>query len=241
VTFGIPGRAASASALPRRTAPAARISLAALRLNLRAVMTSTPHAIIDVRADAWGHGAEIVTRAAVGAGARALLVDSVGAAALRGSVDASLLMTSGVPASPEAVYGLSDGFTPVLRLSGFVLSLKPLRAGEGVSYGYTHRAARDTIVALVTGGYAQGVVRALGNAATVQIAGVLHPIVGRVAMDVCVVDVGDAAVAPGDEVVFFGDPARGEPSLSAWSRASGMNAAELVTAVGLRNAREYVA
>ncbi len=148
---------------------------------------------------------------------------------------------SGNPTSPEAVYGLSDGFTPVLRLSGFVLSLKPLRAGEGVSYGYTHRAPRDTIVALVTGGYAQGVVRALGNAATVRIAGERHPIVGRVAMDVCVVDVGAAPVAPGDEVVFFGDPSRGEPSLNEWTAASGMTASELVTAVGLRNVREYVA
>ncbi|MGZ8804625.1 MAG: alanine racemase C-terminal domain-containing protein [Microbacterium sp.] len=241
MTLGIPGRAAPGSALPRRTAPAARISLSALALNLRAVVASTQSALIDVRADAWGHGAGIVARSAVDAGAVALLVDAAGAAALQDRVDASLLTPSGVPTSPEAVYGLSDGFTPVFRLSGFVLSLKPLRAGEGVSYGYTHRAPRDTIVALVTGGYAQGVVRALGNAATVRIAGERHPIVGRVAMDVCVVDVGGAAVAPGDEVVFFGDPSRGEPSLHEWSAASGMVASELVTAVGLRNAREYVA
>ena len=50
---------------------------------------------------------------------------------------------------------------------GTVLVVKPLRAGEGVSYGYTHRAARDTRIALVVGGYAQGIVRALGNRAPV--------------------------------------------------------------------------
>jgi alanine racemase len=122
-----------------------------------------------------------------------------------------------------------------------VLSRKPLRAGEGVSYGYTHRASRDTEIALVTGGYAQGVVRALGNVATVRVAGSRHPIIGRVAMDVCVIDVGASPVGVGDDVVFFGDPARDEPTVRDWENATGMRAGELVTAVGLRTARDYVA
>ena len=98
------------------------------------------------------------------------------------------------------------------------------------------------MIALVTGGYAQGVVRSLGNAVTVRLAGERHPIIGRVAMDVCVVDVGaDTAVERGDDVVFFGDPGDGAPALSEWTAASGLTAAELVTAVGLRSDREYVA
>lgn len=226
---------------PRRTALVARISLSALRRNLRAVVSSTTRTIVDVRADAWGHGVAAVAGAAFEAGASALLVDPASAAALQGIIDPALFTSSGEASSAEAVYGLTDGFTPVMTLVGAVLSRKPLRAGEGVSYGYTHRAPHDTEIALVTGGYAQGVVRALGNVATVRVAGSRHPIIGRVAMDVCVIDVGASPVGVGDDVVFFGDPARDEPTVREWEHATGMRAGELVTAVGLRTAREYVA
>ncbi|MET0830462.1 MAG: alanine racemase C-terminal domain-containing protein [Microbacterium sp.] len=240
MTLGIPGRAAPGPGMPRRTAPTAVITLSALEVNLRAVLASTRGGVIDVRADAWGHGAPVVARTALAAGAEAVLVDEAGAAALYGIVDRAQMVFDGSADAPDAVYGLSAGFAPVLSLRGRVLSVKRLQRGEGVSYGYTHRASRDTAVALVTGGYAQGVVRALGNAAAVQIGSSRHPIVGRVAMDVCVVDIGPAAGAErGDEVVYFGDPMTGAPTLADWSAATGMTAAELVTAVGLRNTRKY--
>ena len=239
VTLGIPGRAAPSAGRPRRTAPTSRVSLPALEVNLRAVLAATDNAVIDLRADAWGHGAAKVAERAVAVGADRLLIDTADAAPLSRVVDPGLFRSEGESTSPDAVFGLTAGFTPVLSLHGQVLSLKRLRAGEGVSYGYTHRAADDTWVALVTGGYAQGIVRALGNAASVAIAGERHPIVGRVAMDVCVVDVGpDSRVRRDDEVTFFGGT--GAPSLAEWSAATGMTAAELVTAVGLRTVREYV-
>jgi alanine racemase len=242
VTLGIPGRAAPGSGTPGRTAPVARISRSALDLNLRAVLSSTRRALIDVRADAWGHGLAFVATAALRAGAAGLLVDDGGAAELAGTLDPAQMVLSGETTAPEAVYGLTAGFTPVLSLRGAVLSLKRLRQGEGVSYGYTHRAPRDTVVALVTGGYAQGVARSLGNAASVMIAGERHAIVGRVAMDVCVVDVGaDSAVSRGVEVVYFGGPGEASPALAEWTDASGLTAGELVTTIGLRNDREYVA
>ena len=242
VTLGIPGRAAPRTATPGRTAPVARISRSALDLNLRAVLSSTRSALIDVRADAWGHGLAFVAAAALRSGAAGLLVDDGGAAEIAGTLDPARVVLSGEATAPEAVYGLTAGFTPVLSLHGSVLSLKRLRRGEGVSYGYTHRAPRDTVVALVTGGYAQGIVRSLGNAASVMIAGERHPIIGRVAMDVCVVDVGaDGAVSRGDEVVYFGGPGEASPVLSEWTDASGLTAGELVTTIGLRNDREYVA
>lgn len=242
MTLGIPGRAATGSGTPGRTAPLARISCSALELNLRAVVAGTRAAVIDLRADAWGHGIRVVAPRAIAAGAESLLVDEGAVASVSAIVDPARLVLTGEASAPEAVYGLTVGFAPVLSLRGTVLSLKRLREGEGVSYGYTYRAAHDTVVALITGGYAQGVVRSLGNAASVRIAGERHPIIGRVAMDVCVVDVGSgAAVRRGDEVVYFGDPAGGSPSLREWTAASGLSAAELITAVGLRNDREYFA
>ncbi len=240
VNLGIPGRPAPGSGTPGRTAPTARISRSALQVNLRAVLGSTRTAVIDVRADAWGHGVEVVAPMALETGAASVLVDDAGARALTGIVDPASMVLDGVGIASDAVYGISAGFRPALSLAGSVLSLKRLDAGDGVSYGYTYRAPRETTVALVTGGYAQGVVRALGNAVSVLIAGERHPIVGRVAMDVCVIDVGSAAVQRGDEVVFFGAPSASAPAVADWSAATGMTAAELVTAVGLHNVREYV-
>ncbi|HEX5729276.1 alanine racemase [Microbacterium sp.] len=239
MTSGIPGRSVPGPTTPKRTTPTARISRAALQVNLRAVLASTPNGVIDVRADAWGHGIEVVAPLALAAGAAALLADEPGVRALERITDATRVVVDGVGTAPNAVYGLSPGFTPALCLSGWVLSLKALHEGEGVSYGFTYRAPRETTVALVTGGYAQGVVRSLGNAVSVLIAGERHRIVGRVAMDVCVVDIGSAAVAPGEEAVFFGRPAEGDPALADWAAATGMTPGELVTAVGLRNPREY--
>ncbi len=154
------------------------------------------------------------------------------------------LTVSGEPnVDPLTVFGLPGGAAgsrPALRLTGRVLSTKPLLRGEGVSYGYLHRAAADTRIALVTGGYAQGISRSLGGRASVAIGGVRHPIVGRVAMDVCVVDIGAADIARGAEAVFLGDPEAGEPGIADWVTATGLSAAELVTVVGQRSVREWV-
>lgn len=143
---------------------------------------------------------------------------------------------------PDVLYGLPGAPTePALSLHGRILSVKALRAGEAVSYGYTHRAEADTMIALVTGGYAQGIVRALGNRARVGIGSALRPVVGRVAMDVCVVDLQEAQTdcAPGQDVVYFGaGPAASE--LENWMQITGMRATELVTVAASRSIREWI-
>lgn len=193
----------------------ALLSKAALRRNASRAVGGDDDVLA---ADGWGHGAEWV--------ASVLSEQGLDAAGL----DAATLF--GLPGSDAR---------PVLSLRGRALGTKPLLRGEGVSYGYTHRAADDTTVALVTGGYAQGIVRSLGNTATVAIDGRRHRIVGRVAMDVCVVDVGHTPVSRGAEVVFFGDPARDEPSLAEWTDATGWSAAEIVAVVGARAERRVSA
>ena len=204
----------------RRSAPVARISHAALRQN--ASRLALPEgALVGMPGDAYGHGLVQVAQTLTGMGLAIADADIA-------SAHAEALLGVGPP-----------GFRPVMRLSGTVLGTKRLRTGEGVSYGYTHRAAADTRIALVVGGYAQGIVRALGNRASVSIAGERHAIVGRVAMDVCVVDIGHARVERGDEVVFFGDPDAGEPSVTEWVAETGLTATELITAVGLHAVREY--
>ncbi|MDY0909717.1 alanine racemase C-terminal domain-containing protein [Microbacterium sp. CFBP9034] len=230
------------------SAPVARISASAIARNAYIAIASLPvgtRAVADLRADAWGHGAPVVAAELLAAGVDRLLVDDVPAARLLTGAGARGATTTELPDLDSlTLYGLPGGAldaTPAMRLSGTVLSVKRLRRGEGVSYGYTFRATSDTRVALVTGGYAQGVVRALGNRVDVTIAGRRHPIVGRVAMDVCVVDIDAHEVQRGAEAVFFGDPRHGEPSVSEWMDASGLGAGELVTAVGLRATREHTA
>jgi alanine racemase len=217
----------------------AHIRLDALRENLHLPASAVVGAVVDVRRDAWGHGAPAVAREAIAAGAAALRVDEVTRSILdaAGLGAAALTSTAAPTVDPCGLYGLNGTGRPVMSLSGRVLGTKTLRRGEGVSYGYLYRAARDTRVALVSGGYAQGVVRALGGRASVAIDGRRHPILGRVAMDVCVVDIGDHAVSRGARAMFFGDPDEGAPSVGEWVEATGLAAGELVAAVGLHAER----
>ncbi|MBS1905140.1 MAG: hypothetical protein JST33_00945 [Actinobacteria bacterium] len=200
----------------------------------------------DLRRDAWGHGLVDVARAVVSAGARSVRVD--------GEAELSLLRSEGIEATcteapgldPRLLYGLPDRNgvltgTPVMRVVGRVLSTKDIAAGGGVSYGYIHRAPEDSRLALVTGGYAQGVVRALGSRASVEIDGLVHPIVGRIAMDVCVVDIGTADVALGAEATYFGGRGPQAAGLAEWARITGMSIGELVAVVGQRTERVWEA
>lgn len=200
--------------------------------------------VADLRRDAWGHGVLAVAQAVVAAGAGSVLVDAPGEVeALR--LEGITAVTTGRPDMDSSVlYGLPDesgvvATRPVMRLTGHVMSIKRLQPGDAVSYGYTFRAAEETSVALVTGGYAQGIARALGNKAAVEIDGVAMPIVGRVAMDVCVVDVGNSDTQIGAEATYFGGEGPAMAGLSRWAAVTGMKPAELITVAGTHAVRRW--
>lgn len=141
------------------------------------------------------------------------------------------------------LYGLSPfddrsgaqlGLRPAMTLRGAVAAVRRVPAGTGVSYGYAHRTARETTLALVPLGYADGVPRHASGRLPVSIAGRRFSNVGRIAMDQFVVDVGDTAVSVGDEVVLFGDPSLGVPSADDWAQAAGTINYEIVTRIGAR-------
>lgn len=145
-----------------------------------------------------------------------------------------------------SLYGLSAsheltadeiGLRPVLTLQAEVAAVRPVPAGAGVSYDYTYRVAEETSIALIAAGYADGVPRALSNEGVeVQIRGKRYPIVGRVAMDQIMVDLGspDTDVEPGDQAVLLGDPALGEPSVAEWAAAANTINYEIVSRLGPR-------
>lgn len=132
------------------------------------------------------------------------------------------------------------GLTPVMELAGTVAAVRRVPAGTGMSYGFIDTTARETTLALVALGYADGVPRAASGRATVAIHGVSYRQVGRIAMDQFLVDVGDDPIAVGDRVVLWGDPATGAPSASDWARAADTIGYEIVTRVGARVPRVFV-
>lgn len=97
------------------------------------------------------------------------------------------------------------GLRPVMTLKTRVASVKTVPAGTPVSYGCTHVLERKTTLAALTIGYADGLPRLSSDRWQVELRGHRVPIVGRVCMDMCMVDVTGLDIAPGDEAEVFGE------------------------------------
>ncbi len=147
-----------------------------------------------------------------------------------------------------AVYGLSPvlglgdmGLIPAMTVKCTVALVKSIRAGEGVSYGHTWVADRDTNLALLPIGYADGVFRALGGRLDVLINGRRRPGVGRICMDQFLVELGPGQpdVAEGDEAILFGPGTRGEATAQDWADLLGTIHYEVVTSPRGRITRTY--
>lgn len=145
-----------------------------------------------------------------------------------------------------AIYGLSPladrtsadlGLIPAMTLRSEIVALRQVPAGTGVSYGFNHVVQSDTTLGLVPIGYADGMPRALNGAgATVEVAGRHCPIVGRIGMDQCIVDLGKLGkkVGLGDPVILFGDPVEGRPPVEVWAEVMRTINYEIVAGIGAR-------
>jgi alanine racemase len=150
-----------------------------------------------------------------------------------------------------AMYGISPGagvdhlvgsLRPAMSVHARVSQVKRVAAGSRVSYGWRHRFDRDTSVATVPIGYADGVPRRLGTladqaGADVLVGGRRHPIVGVVTMDQLMIDVGDAPVAVGDEVVLIGAQDDERIRAEEWADRLGTIAYEIVCGISTRMPR----
>lgn len=97
------------------------------------------------------------------------------------------------------------GLLPVMTLKTRIVAVRDLPAGTCISYGCTHVLQRDSRVAVLPIGYADGMERRLSNRTQMLLHGQRVPVLGRVCMDMCMVDVTDLTeVAVGDEVTVFG-------------------------------------
>ncbi len=147
-----------------------------------------------------------------------------------------------------AVYGLSPvpergdmGLRPAMTVKCPVVMVRSVSAGESVSYGHTWTTPRDTTLALIPAGYADGVFRSLSNRMQVLINGRRYPNVGRVCMDQFVVDLGPGPtdVSEGDAAVLFGPGTHGEPTAQDWAELLGTINYEVVTSPRGRIVRSY--
>lgn len=147
------------------------------------------------------------------------------------------------------LYGLSPypgisseqlGLRPAMTVESRIIALKRVDAGVGVSYGYSYRTTAESTLALVALGFADGVPRLASNRASVWINGFCYPIVGRIAMDQLVVNMGEGKASIGDRVVLFGDPALGYPAAEEWAESAETLNYEIVTRLGRRIERRYL-
>ncbi|WP_077489920.1 alanine racemase [Sinomonas mesophila] len=150
-----------------------------------------------------------------------------------------------------SVYGLSPfeeqssadlGLRPAMTVRATLSQVKRVPDRQGVSYGLLYRTRGASTLGLVPLGYADGVPRT-SEAGPVRIAGETYPVVGRVAMDQIVVDLGPGAdpdALAGAEAVLFGSGDDGGPTADDWARAAGTINYEIVTRISPRVPRVYI-
>ena len=165
--------------------------------------------------------------------------------------------SAGIARFPEATYDLVRcglalfgysaveerrglGQQPALRLTTRVVSVKTVPAGHDVGYGRAfHTGDRPRKIAVVALGYGDGYSWALSNRAQMRVGDQLVPVVGRVCMDVTMLDITAVPeVAPGDRVVVFG-PQPPDPGLLDLAELAGTIPYELLTRLSPRIRRVF--
>lgn len=124
--------------------------------------------------------------------------------------------------------------TPVVRLSIPVIQVRAVSAGETVGYGCAWTAPEDGAIATVAAGYADGLIRAMGNRAMLYAQDVPCPLAGRVSMDLLTVDVSHLDAVP--DTLDLLCPAQGVDRLA---DAAGTIGYEILTSLGDRYHRQY--
>lgn len=129
---------------------------------------------------------------------------------------------------------------PAMTLAARVVATRRVARGATVGYGGEWCARRETQVATLPLGYADGIPRAVLGRGQVHLAGAMRPIVGRVSMDYIGVDIGDAPVEVGDVATIFGQTAEGiVVPVEDFARAAGTIGYEILVGIGARVPRRF--
>ncbi|MBN6777262.1 alanine racemase [Pseudoclavibacter alba] len=196
---------------------------------------------VDVSAGAYGHGAHKLLPLIRRADLQPIVRTLKDAIAHEQHDGEQLEIVPTAPESTRAVYGFDpkDPCSSLMRLTSELTHVKRVAKGQGVSYGCVWTAPEDTTLGLVPLGYADAIPRAAFGRAQLRVAGHLAPIVGRIAMDQVVVDLGTIDVWPGARVSVFG-PGHDETSLAEWARWCGLSMATVTSTFGPRIERSWI-
>lgn len=130
---------------------------------------------------------------------------------------------------------------PAMTLKARISNIKIVPAGTGISYGLAFTTDKESRIGTLSAGYADGYSRLLSNRAEVGVKGERAPVVGRVCMDQCMVDITDIEGANiGDEVVLFGDGSDNTPRAEDVAGWMGSIFAEALSSVSRRVPRVYI-
>ncbi|MCK5801702.1 MAG: alanine racemase [Lentisphaeria bacterium] len=143
---------------------------------------------------------------------------------------------------PADGWECADMLRPAMRFSSSLLSVKTIPAGATVSYGATHLCANETRVGVVPVGYDDGYPRSQPGGGVMLVRGRRVPVLGRVCMNLTMVDLSEAPDAePGDEVVVLGRQGDESILVSELARRAGVITYEILCALGKQNPREMCA
>lgn len=144
-----------------------------------------------------------------------------------------------------ALYGINptpaaaNPMRQVMRLETPILQIRNIEPGETVGYGASWRAERPSRIATIAAGYADGYLRSLSGRASADFGGRPVPLVGRVSMDLITLDVTDRPeITEASRITLIGGASCTPDALAA---ASGTIGYEILTSLGARYARDYVA
>lgn len=130
---------------------------------------------------------------------------------------------------------------PVMSVRSRIALLKRVNRGETLGYGCTFEASRETLVATLPIGYNDGYVRALSNRGRVIVRGAYAPVVGRISMDLTMIDVTDVPhVALGDQVTLLGEDGSLAVSAEEIAKTTGTISFEITCGISRRVPRFYL-
>ena len=158
--------------------------------------------------------------------------------------------SAGIERFPEArldlvrlgigLYGISStekGLEPVGTLKSRIVQIKRLKSGETVGYGRHGKIERDSVIATIPVGYADGLDRRLGRGAwCFEVDGRPAPTIGNICMDTCMIDITGIEAREGDEVVIFG----GAQTVERMAEILGTIPYEVLTSVSARVKRVFL-
>ncbi|GAA8534387.1 alanine racemase [Helicobacter pylori] len=128
----------------------------------------------------------------------------------------------------------------VISLKARIVQIRSVKKGEFIGYGEHFYTNEETLVGVLALGYADGLMRALGNRIQVAINNQLAPLIGKVCMDQCFVKLNNIEAKEGDEVILFGDKSAKANDASEIAALLNTIAYETISTLSKRLERVYI-